>query len=627
MSSSFSIVAAIILVTICVLGNSNAQLSSTFYTTTCPNVTSVVRGVVEKAQQNDIRIGAKLIRVHFHDCFVNGCDGSIMLDNADGIESEKDAVPNQSTDGYDVVDDIKTALENVCPGVVSCADILAIASQILVSANGGPTWEVQLGRRDSRTANRAGTTAIPSPFENLEQVTKKFSDVGLDSTDLVALSGAHTFGRARCVTFVHRLYNFSGTGNPDPTIDTTYLETLRQICPNGGNGGTLADLDQSTRDEFDNNYFTNLQNKRGLLQTDQELFSTSGDTVAIVNRFANSQSDFFDSFGQSMINMGNIRTLTGTAIILVTICVLGNSNAQLSSTFYTTTCPNVTSVVRGVVEQAQQNDIRIGAKLIQVHFHDCFVNGCDGSIMLDNADGIESEKDAVPNQSTDGYDVVDDIKTALENVCPGVVSCADILAIASQILVSANGGPTWEVQLGRRDSRTANRAGTTAIPSPFENLEQITKKFSDVGLDSTDLVALSGAHTFGRARCVTFVHRLYNFSGTGNPDPTIDTTYLETLRQICPDGGNGGTLADLDQSTRDEFDNNYFTNLRNKRGLLQTDQELFSTSGDTVAIVNRFSNSQNDFFDSFGQSMINMGNIRPLTGSDGEIRSDCKRVN
>ncbi|KAM1446485.1 hypothetical protein PS2_005550 [Malus domestica] len=156
--SSFSIAGAIfVLVITSVLGNVNAQLSSTFYSTTCPNVTSIVRGVVEQAQQNDIRIGAKLIRVHFHDCFVNGCDGSIMLDNADGIDSEKDAGPNLSTDGYDVVDDIKTALENVCPGVVSCSDILAIASQILVSENGGPTWEVQLGRRDSRTANRAGT--------------------------------------------------------------------------------------------------------------------------------------------------------------------------------------------------------------------------------------------------------------------------------------------------------------------------------------------------------------------------------------------------------------------------------------------------------------------------------------
>ncbi|PRQ35519.1 putative peroxidase [Rosa chinensis] len=170
--------------------------------------------------------------------------------------------------------------------------------------------------------------------------------------------------------------------------------------------------------------------------------------------------------------------------------------------------------------------------------------------------------------------VIDDIKTALENVCPGVVSCAEIVALASQILVSENGGPTWEVQLGRRDSRTANRAGTTAIPGPRETLAQITKKFTDAGLDSTDLVALSGAHTFGRARCSTFVHRLYNFSGTGNPDPSLDTTYLETLRQTCPEGGDGGTLANLDPSTPNGFDNNYSTNLQNKQGLLQTDQEL-----------------------------------------------------
>ncbi|XP_062016508.1 peroxidase A2-like [Rosa rugosa] len=315
------------------------------------------------------------------------------------------------------------------------------------------------------------------------------------------------------------------------------------------------------------------------------------------------------------------------AIVLFTL-VLGNSNAQLSSTFYDTTCPNVSRVVRNVVEKAQQNDIRIGAKLIRVHFHDCFVNGCDASLLLDDADDIDSEKNAAPNLSTAGYPVIDDIKTALENVCPGVVSCADIVALASQILVSENGGPTWEVQLGRRDSRTANRAGTTAIPSPLETLAQITKKFTDAGLDSTDLVALSGAHTFGRAQCSTFVHRLYNFSGTGNPDPSLDTTYLETLRKTCPEGGNGGTLANLDPSTPNGFDNNYFTNLQNKQGLLQTDQELFSTSGaDTISIVDRFANSQSDFFDTFAKSMINMGNIKPLTGSDGEIRSDCKRVN
>lgn len=64
-----------------------------------------------------------------------GCDGSILLDNnGTTIISEKDAAPNtNSTRGFDVVDNIKTALENACPGVVSCADILALASEASVS--------------------------------------------------------------------------------------------------------------------------------------------------------------------------------------------------------------------------------------------------------------------------------------------------------------------------------------------------------------------------------------------------------------------------------------------------------------------------------------------------------------
>ncbi|KAF5447960.1 hypothetical protein F2P56_033470 [Juglans regia] len=325
-------------------------------------------------------------------------------------------------------------------------------------------------------------------------------------------------------------------------------------------------------------------------------------------------------------------SLVKMAILFASLLIMfPRSNAQLSTTFYDYTCSNVSSVVRGVVERAAQNDVRIGAKLIRLHFHDCFVDGCDGSLLLDDADGIESEKSAGPNAgSVDGFEVVDEIKTALENVCPGVVSCADILAISSQILVSLAGGPTWQVQLGRRDSRTANQAGVIgALPNALETLEQITEKFNNVGLDSTDLVALSGAHTFGRARCAAFSHRLYNFNSSGNPDPNLDTTYLETLRQTCPQGGsNDNTLNNLDRSSPDDFDNDYFTNLQNKQGLLQTDQELFSTSGaNTVGIVNRFADSQSDFFDSFAQSMINMGNIRPLTGNNGEIRLDCKRVN
>ncbi|PSR90235.1 Lignin-forming anionic peroxidase [Actinidia chinensis var. chinensis] len=303
------------------------------------------------------------------------------------------------------------------------------------------------------------------------------------------------------------------------------------------------------------------------------------------------------------------------------VSIFGGSNAQLSATFYDTTCPNVSSVARGIIQQAQQSDARIGAKLLRLHFHDCMVNGCDASLLLDDADGIDSEKDEAPNTTVDGYAVLDDIKTALENVCPGVVSCADIVAVAAQISVSLDGGPSnpWEVQFGRRDSTTANSAGTTAIPGPFDTFDQIRKKFSDVGLGSTDMVALSGAHTIGKARCATFNQRF------DPPDSTLDPTYREELIQAC---STPQTLVDFDPTTPNEFDNNYYINLQNNKGLLTTDQFLFSTNGsDTIPIVNQFASSQSDFFDNFGQSMVKIGNISPLTGNNGQIRSDCKRVN
>ncbi|KAF8018180.1 hypothetical protein BT93_H3162 [Corymbia citriodora subsp. variegata] len=255
--------------------------------------------------------------------------------------------------------------------------------------------------------------------------------------------------------------------------------------------------------------------------------------------------------------------------------------------------------------------------------------GCDGSLLLDNSANITSEKDAAPNaNSTRGFDVVDSIKSAIESSCPGTVSCADILAISAQASVVLSGGPSWTVLLGRRDSLTANQAGAnTSIPSPFDPLANLTSKFSAVGLDTTALVTLSGAHTFGRAQCRTFSPRLYNFTSSG-PDPTINSSYLTTLQQLCPQNGSGTVLANLDPSTLNTFDNNYYANLQNNQGLLRSDQELFSTTGAaTISIVNSFSGNQSAFFQNFAQSMINMGNISPLTGTNGEIRSNCRKVN
>ncbi|KAF7837880.1 Peroxidase 15 [Senna tora] len=310
-------------------------------------------------------------------------------------------------------------------------------------------------------------------------------------------------------------------------------------------------------------------------------------------------------------------------VVVVVATLLSASNGQLDPSFYKTTCPKVHSIVREVVHNALKSDRRIGASLIRLHFHDCFVQGCDASILLNKTDTIDSEQDAFPNtNSIRGLNVVNDIKTAVENACPATVSCADILAIAAQVSVVLADGRSWKVPLGRRDSTTANRSLANAnLPGPTFTLDQLKQSFTLQGLNTTDLVALS-------AKCSTFSTRLYNFSGTGNPDPTLNTTYLTTLRGICPESGGGNNLTDLDPTTPNKFDKNYFTNLQIQKGLLQSDQELFSTSGaDTIAIVNNFASDQDLFFRKFAASMIKMGNISPLTGSQGQIRSHCNFVN
>lgn len=47
------------------------QLDYKYYDTTCPNLTKIVRNGVWSAISNDTRMPASLLRLHFHDCFVN----------------------------------------------------------------------------------------------------------------------------------------------------------------------------------------------------------------------------------------------------------------------------------------------------------------------------------------------------------------------------------------------------------------------------------------------------------------------------------------------------------------------------------------------------------------------------
>ena len=129
------------------------------------------------------------------------------------------------------------------------------------------------------------------------------------------------------------------------------------------------------------------------------------------------------------------------------------------------------------------------------------------------------------------------------------------------------------------------------------------------------------------ARCTSFKQRLYNQTGNGQPDVTLDATYAAQLRTRCPRSGGDNNLFFLDPPSPTVFDNSYFRNILAGRGLLSSDQVLFTRSAATRRLVRLYAQDQELFLRQFAQSMVKMSVISPLTGKRGEIRRNCRRVN
>lgn len=184
----------------------SAQLRQNFYAATCPNVESIVKNVVnQKFGQTFVTVPATL-RLFFHDCFVEGCDASVIIQSTPNNTAEKDFRDNLSLagDGFDTVMKAKQAVENVCPSTVSCADILTMATRDVVALAGGPKFNVELGRRDGLISQASRVDGnLPKPSNTLNQLNSLFSKKGLRQVDMIALSGAHTVGFSHCSQFAN----------------------------------------------------------------------------------------------------------------------------------------------------------------------------------------------------------------------------------------------------------------------------------------------------------------------------------------------------------------------------------------------------------------------------------------
>ncbi|XVF72521.1 hypothetical protein PTKIN_Ptkin12aG0127900 [Pterospermum kingtungense] len=313
---------------------------------------------------------------------------------------------------------------------------------------------------------------------------------------------------------------------------------------------------------------------------------------------------------------------------IVVFGVLGTCHGGgLRKDYYQVSCPQAKEIIKKATEKYVAMNPTLPAKFLRIHFHDCFVRGCDASVLLNSTSKNTAEKQAPPNLTLIGFDILDKIKEEVEKQCPGVVSCADVLALAARDSVSFKfGRPLWEVLTGRRDGRVSRISEALAnLPSPFSNFTTLVKNFAGKGLDVHDLVVLSGGHSIGIGHCNTFSNRLYNFTGKGDQDPSLSPSYAAFLKTKCRSLSDTTTFVEMDPGGSLKFDNDYYFVLKKNMGLFQSDAALL-TDEFALKTVNDMLNSPN-FFTEFAKSMQKMGAIGVLTGNAGEIRKKCYVVN
>ncbi|CAF2067341.1 unnamed protein product [Brassica napus] len=141
---------------------------------------------------------------------------------------------------------------------------------------GGPWYDVELGRLDGLSSTAASVEGmLPQPTDDVNKLTSHFAKNGLSLDDI---------------------------------INATYLPQLKDLCPKDVDPRKEIFMDPITPGKFDNVYYQNLQQGRGLFKSDQALF-TDPRSKPTVNLWASNGQLYNQAFVNSMIKLGRVGTL------------------------------------------------------------------------------------------------------------------------------------------------------------------------------------------------------------------------------------------------------------------------------------------------------------------------------
>ena len=242
---------------------------------------------------------------------LQGCDASVLLDPTPANPNpEKLSPPNfPSLRGFDVIDAAKDAVEKACPGVVSCADIVAFAARDAAYFLSRMKVKINMpaGRLDGRRSLSADAlNNLPPPIFTVNQLIGAFAAKGLDTEDMVVLSGAHTVGRSHCSSFVPDRIAVASD------INGGFANFLRQRCPANPTPANDPTVNQDvvTPNALDNQYYKNVLAHKVLFTSDAALL-TSPATAKMVNDNANIPGWWEDKFAKALVKMASIEVKTG----------------------------------------------------------------------------------------------------------------------------------------------------------------------------------------------------------------------------------------------------------------------------------------------------------------------------